>query len=80
MLHIVALVAGLAIVWAVLNSPGMSEKFQPEILDRRQDEQTQSLEYSSYDQQTNHMPRNSFVEPAQGIATPFRVNAYTAVR
>jgi hypothetical protein len=80
MLHIVALLAGLAALWAVFHLSGGLEKFQPELLDRRQEERTQKVEHSSYDQRTNHMPRTSFVEAVQGLATPFRVNAYTAVR
>ena len=80
MLHIAALVAGAVALYAVFVMMGKAEKFQPEILDRSQSERTQTNEYSSYAQTTNHMPRNSFVEAAQGMPSPFRVNGYTAVR
>jgi len=79
MLHIIALLAGVVALWFVWTL-SRSEKFQPEMLDRSQDRRTQTVEHSSFEQRTNHMPRNSFVEAAQGMATPFRVNAYTAVR
>jgi len=80
MLHIAALLAGLMALFAVFQLSGDVEKFQPELLDRSQIQRTQEVEHSSYEQRTNHMPRNSFVEAAQGMATPWRVNAYTAVR
>jgi hypothetical protein len=80
MLHIVALLAGAVALYAVFMLMGKVNKVQPELLDRSQIERTQSNEYSSYAQTTNHMPRTSFVEPAQGMSTPFRVNGYTAVR
>jgi hypothetical protein len=80
MLHIVALLAGAAALYAVFMLLGKPEKFQPEMLDTNQMQRTQENEYSSYAQQTNHMPRTSFVESAPGMPTPFRVNAYTAVR
>jgi hypothetical protein len=80
MLHIVALLAAVATLWFVWTLSGAQEKFQPEMLDRSQDQRTQELEHSSYDQRTNHTPRNSHVESAPGMPTPFRVNAYTAVR
>jgi len=80
MLHIVAFIAGLAALFAVFQLSGGLENFQPELLDRRQMERTQDVEHSSYEQRTNHMPRTSFVDAVQGMATPWRVNAYTAVR
>jgi len=80
MLHIVALLAGAVALYAVFMAMGKAEKFQPELLDTSQMQRTQSNEYSSYAQQTNHMPRTSFVESAPGMPTPFRVNGYTAVR
>ena len=80
MLHIIALIAGIVALWFAWKLSGAQEKFQPELLDRTQNQRTQELEHSSYDQRTNHMPRNSFVEAAEGLSTPFRVNAYTAVR
>jgi len=79
MLHIAALLAAGMTLWAVWTLSGAQEKFQPEMLDRRQDEHTQRVEHSSYEQRTNHMDFTSFVEPASGMPTPFRVNAYTAV-
>jgi hypothetical protein len=80
MLHIVALLVAVFVLSYVWQLTGIQEKFQPELLDRTQDRRTQELEHSSYEQMTNHMPRESFVEPATGLSTPFRVNAYTAVR
>jgi len=80
MLHIAALFAGLVALFAVFQLSGGMEKFQPELLDRSQIQRTQEVEHSSYEQRTNHMPRMSFVEAVQGLATPWRVNAYTAVR
>jgi hypothetical protein len=80
MLHIIALVLGIAALWFVWNISGIQEKFQPELLDRQQDQRTQLNEMSSYEQKTNHMPGMSFVEAVSGMTTPFRINAYTAVR
>ena len=80
MLHIVALIVGAATLWFVWNMVGTQEKFQPEMLDRSQMQRTQETEHSSYEQKTNHMGFMSFVDQAPGTPTPFRVNAYTAVR
>jgi hypothetical protein len=80
MLHIVALLLGLATLWFVWTVSQGQEKFQPELLDRSQIQRTQEVEHSSYEQRTNHMGFMSFVDPAPGYSTPFRVNAYTAVR
>ena len=80
MLHIAALIAGLVALFAVFRFSGQVDKFQPELLDRSQMQRTQEVEHSSYQQRTNHMPATSFVEAAQGLTTPWRVNAYTAVR
>jgi hypothetical protein len=79
MLHIAALIAGAVVLWAAWTMSGAQEKFQPELLDRSQAKRTQEVEHSSHAQRTNHMPFSSFVEAAKGIATPWRVNAYTAV-
>lgn len=79
MLHIVALLIGIAVLWFAWNVSGAQEKFQPELLDRTQAQRTQEVEHSSHEQRTNHMPFMSFVESATGVATPWRVNAYTAV-
>ena len=79
MLHIVALIAGIAALWFVWKLSGVQEKFQPELLDQSQAKRTQEVEHSSHEQRTNHMPFSSFVEAAKGISTPWRVNAYTAV-
>ena len=76
MLHIIVLLLAVAALWAAWKLSGAQEKFQPEMLDRSQDHRTQVLEHSSYEQRTNHMPRNSYVEPASGMATPFQVNVY----
>jgi hypothetical protein len=80
MLHIAALLAGAMALYAVFMVMGKVDKVQPELLDTSQTKRTQENEYSSYAQTTNHMPRTSFVESAQGMPTPFRVNGYTAVR
>ena len=57
----------------------MTEKFQPEFLDRTQVAKTIAVEDSSFDQRTNHMDPSPFsLGPIQGMETPFRVNAYTA--
>ena len=80
MLHFVALFIGLLALLAVWKFSSEPEKFQPELMDRSQAQRTQELEHSSYDQRTNHTLRNSFVESVSGMATPFRVNTYTAVR
>jgi hypothetical protein len=79
MLHIVALLVAVFALSYVWQLSGAQEKFQPELLDRSQAQRTQDVEYSSYKQETNHMPRISFVEAATGVARPFRVNAYTVV-
>jgi hypothetical protein len=79
MLHIVALLVAVVVLAYVWQLSGAQEKFQPELRDTNQDQRTQELEHSSYEQRTNHMPRLSFVEAATGLSTPFRVNAYTAV-
>jgi hypothetical protein len=80
MLHIIALVVAIGALWFAWQLSGAQEKFQPEMLDRSQSQRTQEVEHSSYDQRTNHMPFSSFVDAVQGMTTPFRVNAYTAVR
>lgn len=80
MLHIVALLVGVGLLSYVWQLSGAQEKFQPELLDRTQDKRTQDVEHSSYEQRTNHMIGKSFVESASGLITPFRVNAYTALR
>jgi len=80
MLHIVALLVGVGLLSYVWQMSGAQEKFQPELLDRTQSKRTQDVEHSSYEQRTNHMPRMSFVEAATGLSSPFRVNAYTALR
>ncbi len=57
----------------------ITEKFQPEFLDRTQIARTIAAEDSSYDQRTNHMdPAPYRAGPVPGIETPFRVNQYTA--
>lgn len=79
MLPIAALILGIIVVYAAWKVSGAQDKFQPEMLDRTQAQHTQEVEHSSHAQRTNHMPFSSFVEAASGVATPFRVNAYTAV-
>lgn len=80
MLEIIVLVLSVAALWFVWTMAKSTEKFQPELRDTRQDRRTQDVEHSSHEQRTNHMPFMSFVDAAQGMMTPFRVNAYTAVR
>lgn len=80
MIHIVVLLMGVAVLWFVLNVLSAHKHLPPKLLDTRQTERTEETEHSSYDQRTNHMPYVSFVEQVSGMATPFRVNAYTAVR
>jgi hypothetical protein len=79
MLHIAALIVGVVVLLAAWTMSGAQGKHDPELLDRSQDQRTQTVENSSHEQRTNHMPFTSFVEGATGIATPWRVNAYTAV-
>ena len=72
------LVLALLVVGFVLQK-FMTEKFQPEFLDRTQIAKTIAVEDSSYDQRTNHMDPSPFSAGSiAGIETPFRVNAYTA--
>ena len=72
-LALALLVAGLVL------KTFMTERFQPEFLDRTQIANTIAAEDSSFDQQTNHMnPSPVSMGPILGSETPFRVNAYTA--
>ena len=80
MLHLLALLIAIFVTSYAWKLSGAQEKFQPELRDSSQDKRTQEIEHSSYEQRTNHMPRESFVEAATGLSSPFRVNAYTAVR
>ena len=77
---ILVMLLGVAVVLYAWKTSGAQEKFQPEMLDRTQVKLTQKVEHSSHEQRTNHMPFMSFVEAASGLSTPFRINAYTAVR
>lgn len=57
----------------------MTERFQPEFLDRTQIAKTIAVEDSSYDQRTNHMDPAPFsLGPIKGMETPFQVNQYKA--
>lgn len=72
------LVVALLVVGFVLQK-FMTEKFQPEFMDRTQIAKTIAVEDSSYDQRTNHMDPAPFSAGSiAGMETPFRVNAYTA--
>ena len=74
----VLLVAALLVAGFVLKS-FMTERFQPEFLDRTQIAKTIAVEDSAFDQRTNHMDPSPYaMGPVQGMQTPFRVNAYTA--
>lgn len=74
----ILLVVALLVAGYVLKKY-MTEKFQPEFLDRTQIAKTIAAEDSSYDQQTNHMNPSPFsMGPILGSETPFRVNQYTA--
>ena len=79
MLHIAALVLGAIVVWAAWTMSGAHVKSAPAQFDTTQANRTQEVEHSSHAQRTNHMPFSSFVDAANGTATPWRVNAYTAV-
>jgi len=74
----ILLVAALLLAGFVLKT-FMTEKFQPEFLDRTQIAKTIAVEDSSFDQHTNHMDPAPFsMGSMAGVETPFRVNAYTA--
>jgi hypothetical protein len=74
----ILLVIALLVIGLVLQK-FMTERFQPEFLDRTQIAKTIAVEDSSYDQRTNHMDPSPFsMGPISGMQTPFRVNAYTA--
>lgn len=70
----------VAIVLLLLVMVGLpKERFQPEFLDKRQDDKTMAVEDSSYAQQTNHMSYAPYsMGPIQGMETPFQVNQYRA--
>ncbi len=71
------LLGALVVIGFVVKN--MTEKFQPEFLDRTQIARTIAVEDSSYDQRTNHLDPAPFsAGPTQGIQTPFRVNQYTS--
>ena len=56
------------------------ERFQPEMLDKSQVEQTVATQFSSHAQTTNHMPSGAkYSGRVEGLATPFQVNQYKAV-
>jgi hypothetical protein len=74
----ILLVIALLVIGLVLQK-FITERFQPEFLDRTQIAKTIAVEDSSYDQHTNHMDPSPFsMGPISGMQTPFRVNAYTA--
>jgi hypothetical protein len=74
----ILLVIALLVIGLVLQK-FITERFQPEFLDRTQIAKTIAVEDSSYDQRTNHMDPSPFrMGPVSGMQTPFRVNAYTA--
>jgi hypothetical protein len=71
------LTAGLLLLALVLWKS--RERFEPEFLDRAQIARTVAVEYSSYDQTTNHMePAEYSNGPIEGVETPFQVNQYRA--
>ena len=74
----ILLAVALVLVGLVLRK-FMTEKFQPEFLDRTQIAKTIAVEDSSYDQRTNHMDPAPFsLGPILGHETPFQVNQYKA--
>ena len=74
----ILLVVALILVGLVLRK-FMTEKFQPEFLDRAQMAKTLVGEDSSYSQHTNHMEPTPFsMGPILGNETPFQVNQYKA--
>ena len=74
----ILLVIALLVIGLVLQK-FITERFQPEFLDRTQIAKTIAVEDSSYDQRTNHMDPSPFsMGPIQGMQTPFQVNQYTA--
>jgi hypothetical protein len=69
----------LALVLLGLLLVRSQERFQPEILDKRQVDRTVKTQFSSYAQETNHMPAAAgYSGRVEGIATPFQVNQYKA--
>ena len=69
----------LALVLLGLLLVRSQERFQPEMLDKRQVDRTVSTQFSSYAQETNHMPSAAgYSGRVEGIATPFQVNQYKA--
>lgn len=74
----ILLAVALVLVGLVLRK-FMTEKFQPEFLDRTQIAKTIAVSDSSYDQHTNHMEPAPFsMGPVLGNETPFQVNQYKA--
>lgn len=74
----ILLAIALVVVGLVLQR-FMTERFQPEFLDRTQIAKTIAVEDSSYDQRTNHMDPAPFsMGPIAGQETPFQVNQYRA--
>lgn len=74
----ILLAVALVLVGLVLRK-FMTEKFQPEFLDRTQIAKTIAAEDSSFDQHTNHMDPAPFsMGPLAGNETPFQVNQYKA--
>jgi hypothetical protein len=74
----ILLVVALLVAGFVLKK-FMTERFQPEFLDRKQIAKTLAASDSSYQQTTNHMEPAPFsLGPIVGSETPFRVNQYTA--
>lgn len=69
----------LAIVVLVFLLKATQERFQPELLDKSQVARTVATQFSSYAQETNHMPSPAgWSGKVEGIATPFQVNQYKA--
>ena len=68
---------GIILLGVVLKN--VTERFQPEFLDKRQVQKTVAVEDSTYEQYTNHMDPSPYsMGPIQGVQTPFQVNQYRA--
>ena len=62
----------------VMKTAGFMERFDQPVYDRSQDARTEQRMDSSFEQVTNHMTPTYDLGTVSGMATPFRVNQYTA--
>ena len=74
---ILAIVAGLALVWFAVSK--RQEGFEVAFLDNTNEEKTEETRVSSYAQHTNSFkPTESEYEAPPGIETPYRVNLWNS--